>query len=145
LPPQQSVKYQVEIGGHIRLAGASGGRVSSHHEHATIRKIRETRPHHFPESSLYPIANHRRANRTADDKAYLRWATIWNREQVRTDGPPAGSPPVARHEPELLWPPNPRFLRQHDVSNRDSQARAGLTLPARSCGLAKRGPGDPRC
>jgi hypothetical protein len=79
LPPQQSVKYQVEIGGHIRLADASSGRVGTHDEHATIRKIRETRPHPFPKSSLYPVANHRGTNRTANDKAYLRWATIWNR------------------------------------------------------------------
>jgi hypothetical protein len=30
---------------------------------------------------------------------------------VSTDHPPAGPPPSARHEPELLWPPDPRLLR----------------------------------
>jgi hypothetical protein len=32
LPPQQSSKYQVKIGGQIRLACASGRRMSAHHE-----------------------------------------------------------------------------------------------------------------
>jgi hypothetical protein len=30
LPPQQSVEYQVKIGGQIRLANARGARVSPH-------------------------------------------------------------------------------------------------------------------
>jgi hypothetical protein len=105
------VDYQVKIGGQIRLADARGSRVGTHHEHATSREIGEARPHHFPKPSLYPIANHRGANRTADDKAYLCRPTIWNQEQVGTDHASAGSPPSARHEPELLWPPDPRLLR----------------------------------
>jgi hypothetical protein len=35
LPPQQSLDYQVEIGGHIHLADACSGRVGTHYEHAT--------------------------------------------------------------------------------------------------------------
>jgi hypothetical protein len=111
LPPQQSVEYQVKIGGQIRLADARSGRVGTHYEHATAREIGETRPHHFPKPSPYPIANHRGANRTADDKAYLCRPTIWNHEQVSTDHPPASSPSSARHEPELLRPSDPRLLR----------------------------------
>lgn len=103
--------YQVKIGGQIRLADACGSRVGTHHEQATVRQVCETRPHHFPEPSLYPIANHRGANRTADDKAYLCRPTIRNHEQVSTDHPPACPPPSTRHEPELLWPPDPRLLR----------------------------------
>jgi hypothetical protein len=32
LPPQQSSEHQVKIGGQIRLACTSGGRMSAHHE-----------------------------------------------------------------------------------------------------------------
>ena len=63
---------QVEIGGQIRLACASGCRVGTQHEQATPGKRGDPPAHQFPEPSLYPVANHRRANRTADNKAYLR-------------------------------------------------------------------------
>jgi hypothetical protein len=38
LPPQQSSDYQVEIGGQIRLAYASGCRMRAQDEQATPRK-----------------------------------------------------------------------------------------------------------
>jgi hypothetical protein len=72
LPPQQSSKHQVEIGGKIRLACASGGRMSAQHEQAAPGKAGESPAHQFPEPSLYPVTHHRRANRTADYQAYLR-------------------------------------------------------------------------
>jgi hypothetical protein len=72
LPPQQSSKNQVKIGGQLRLACASGGRMSTHYEQATPGKAGEPPAHQFPEPSLYPVSHHRRANRTANYKAYLR-------------------------------------------------------------------------
>jgi hypothetical protein len=72
LPPQQSSERQVKIGGQICLAYACGRWVRAHHELATLRERGETRSHKLPEPSLYPVAYHRRANRTADYKAYLR-------------------------------------------------------------------------
>ena len=79
LPPQQSSENQVEIGGQICLACASGGRMRPQHEQATPRKRGDPPAHQFPEPSLYPVANHRRANRTANNKAYLRPRISWYR------------------------------------------------------------------
>jgi hypothetical protein len=38
LPPEQSVDYQVEFGGEIRLACGSGPGIGTHHQQATFRK-----------------------------------------------------------------------------------------------------------
>ena len=72
LPPEQSSKNQVEIGGQISLACASGRRMSAHHEEATPRKRGNPPAHQFPEPSLHTVTNYRRADRTAYHEAYLR-------------------------------------------------------------------------
>jgi hypothetical protein len=79
LPPQQSFQNQVKIGGQIRLACTSGRRMRSQHEEATPREAGDPPAHQFPEPSLHPVANHRRADRTADNKAYLRYGAAWYR------------------------------------------------------------------
>ena len=71
LPPEQSSDNQVKIGDQICLACASSRRMSTQHEQATPGKRGDPPAHEFPEPSLYPVANHRRANRTASYKAYL--------------------------------------------------------------------------
>jgi hypothetical protein len=50
--------------------------MGTHHEQTTYGKASETLAHQLPESSLYPVAHHRRANRTADYKAYLRRGAV---------------------------------------------------------------------
>jgi hypothetical protein len=79
LPPQQSSENQVKIGGQICLACARSGRMRPQHEQATPREPGDPPAHQFPEPSLYPVANHRRANRTANNKAYLRPRISWYR------------------------------------------------------------------
>jgi hypothetical protein len=79
LPPEQSSDNQVKIGDQICLACASSGRMSAQHEQATPGKRGDPPAHEFPEPSLYPVANHRRANCTADNKAYLRRGIARNR------------------------------------------------------------------
>jgi len=78
LPPEQSSDNQVKIGDQICLACASSSRMSTHHEQATPGKRGDPPAHQFPEPSLYPVANHRRANCTANHKAYLRTGIAWN-------------------------------------------------------------------
>ena len=46
------------------------------HKQTTPRKRDDPPTHQFPEPSLYPVANHRRANRTANYKAYLRLGVL---------------------------------------------------------------------
>src|ERR1700735_351135 len=41
LPPKQSVDYQVEFGGEIRLACGGGPGIGTHHQQATFRKRAE--------------------------------------------------------------------------------------------------------
>ena len=132
LPPQQSSDNQVKIGGQIRLACASGCRMGAQHEQATPGKRGEPPAHQFPEPSLYPVANHRRANRTANNKAYLRHRQYLSGYRQRRQGRLAAADDQrARSRP----PGGP------------SAARAG-TLPARlirdCCGSttppAQRGP-----
>jgi hypothetical protein len=72
LPPEQSSKNQVKIGGQISLACASGRRMSAHYEEATPRERDDPPAHQFPEPSLHTVTNHRRADRTAYHEAYLR-------------------------------------------------------------------------
>ena len=79
LPPEQSSDNQVKIGDQICLACASSRRMSTHHEQATPGKRGDSPAHEFPEPSLYPVTNHRRANCTANNKAYLRTGIAWNR------------------------------------------------------------------
>jgi hypothetical protein len=71
LPPEQSSDNQVKIGDQIWM--------STHYEQATPGKRGDPPAHQFPEPSLYPVANHRRANCTANNKAYLRTGIAWNR------------------------------------------------------------------
>jgi hypothetical protein len=128
LPPQQFFQNQVKIDGEIRLACASGRRVGAQHEQATTRKRGETPAHQFPEPSLHPVANHRRANRTADNKAYLRRVTGTYRsigagrmgavreQQVPSDQRAASTAAGPQHAPEVFSAPHPRLLREHDTS-----------------------------
>jgi hypothetical protein len=105
LPPQQSSEHQVKIGGQIRLAYAGGRRVGTHHEKTTSGKRGDTLPHQFPEPSLHPVANHRRANRAADNKAYL-WHGVAlyltdSEEQMSGDHGTTGSAARAQRALEL--------------------------------------------
>ena len=95
------------------------------HEQATPGKRGDSPAHQFPEPSLYPVANHRRANRTANNKAYLRLGVLGyrtgGRQQVSGQGR-ATSPSARAHRAlELLRAPHPRLLRQHDPSSEGGQ------------------------
>ena len=100
LPPEQSSDNQVKIGDQIRLACASSCRMSTQHEQATPGKRGDPPAHEFPEPSLYPVANHRRANRTANNKAYLRPCISWYRAdgQQQSTAPDTTEPPARRPE-----------------------------------------------
>ena len=157
LPPQQSSDNQVKISGQIRLACASGSRVGTQHEQATPGKRGETPSHQFPEPSLHPVANHRRANRTANNKAYLRRITgeylsggagnavraDWEQQMTGEHGA-ARAAAGPQHAPEIFGASHPRLLRQHDTS---CAARAALAASATSSASlvrrsAARGPCD---
>jgi len=120
LPPEQSSDNQVKIGDQICLACASSCRMSTQHEQATPGKRGDPPAHKFPEPSLYPVANHRRANCTADNKAYLRTGIAWNRPngQKQRAGDDGTARPAARAQraPELIRVPHPRLLGQHHTS-----------------------------
>jgi hypothetical protein len=119
------------------------------HEQATPGKRGDPPAHQFPEPSLYPVANHRRANRTANYKAYLRLSVLGyrtgGRQQVSGQGRATGPSARAHGALELRWAPHPRLLRQHDPS---SKRPIGLTArpapPARRSRIGGRGrpPGD---
>ena len=99
LPPHQSSEHQVEIGGKIRLACTSGSRMGTHHEQATSGERGEPPAHEFPEPSLYPVANHRRANRTADNKPTFGLASSGTRPAaVSSRCPERVAPPARRPE-----------------------------------------------
>jgi hypothetical protein len=121
LPPQQSSEHQVKIGGQIRLACTSGGRMSAHHERGPPGKAGEPPAHQLPEPSLYPVAHYRRANRTANYKAYLRLSVLGygtgSRKHRCGQGRTARPAARAHHALELLRAPHPRLLRQHDPSS----------------------------
>jgi hypothetical protein len=129
LPPEQSSDNQVKIGDQICLACASSGRMSTHHEQATPGKRGDPPAHEFPEPSLYPVANHRRANCTANHKAYLRPGIGWNRTggQKQRAGDDGTARPAARAEraPEFIRPSHPRLLGQHHTSRAALAARPG--------------------
>ncbi len=118
LPPQQSFHHQVKIGGQIRLAYASSCRIGTQYEHATPRERGDPPAHQFPEPSLHPVANHRRANRTADNQAYLRRVTgayLSSQQQVADEQGAACPAARAQYAAEILRPSHPRLLRQHDT------------------------------
>jgi hypothetical protein len=133
LPPQESSENQVKIGGQIRLACARGGRMRPQHEQATPRKRGDPPAHQFPEPSLYPVANHRRANRTANNKAYLRpcisWYCTGGQQQSAGNDGAAGSATRAQRAPELIRLSHPRLLRQHYTSCAAKAARHGTREP----------------
>src|SRR5258708_18312847 len=97
--------------------------MNPHHEHATTREAGKAYPHQLSEPSLHAVANHGRANRTANNKAYLRRLTTGNNHQVGAERPPSGPSPRALHELELLWPPDSRLPRQHDASRAAGDTR----------------------
>ncbi len=103
--------------------------MSTHHEQATPRKAGKSPAHQFPEPSLYPVAHHRRANRTANYKAYLRAGVLGYRtggqEHMSRQGRAADPAARAHCALELFRAPHPRLLRQHDPS---SKARGGWPL-----------------
>jgi hypothetical protein len=133
LPPQESSEHQVKIGGQICLACASGGRMRPQHEQATPRERGDPPAHQFPEPSLYPVANHCRANRTANYKAYLRPRVRWYRtrgqQQSASHHGAARSATRAQRTPELIRPSHPRLLWQHHTSCAAKAARHGALEP----------------
>jgi hypothetical protein len=106
--------------------------MSTHHEQATPGKAGEPPAHKFPEPSLYPVTHHRRANRTADYKAYLRLGVLGYRtnskQHMYRQGRRSGPSARAHYTLELLRASHPRPLRQHDPSCEtdaaDSDARS---------------------
>jgi hypothetical protein len=98
----------------------------THHEQATPRKAGKPPAHQFPEPSLYPVAHHRRANRTANYKAYLRPGVLGYRtggqQHMHRQGRAASPPTRPHHALELVRAPHPRLLRQHDPS-KEAKAR----------------------
>jgi hypothetical protein len=134
LPPQQSSENQVKIGGQICLACACGGRMRPQYEQATPRKPGDPPAHQFPEPSLYPVANHCRANRTANNKAYLRPRISWYRTRRQQQSPgnhgTARSATRAQRAPELVRASHPRLLRQHHTSCAAEAARHGAGSPS---------------
>ena len=127
LPPQESSENQVKIGGQIHLACARSGRMRPQYEQATPRKPGDPPAHQFPEPSLYPVANHRRANRTANNKAYLRPRIGWYPTvgQQQSPGNHGAARPATRAQrtPELFRASHPRLLRQHYTSCAAEAAR----------------------
>ena len=103
------------------------------HKQATPGKRGDPPTHQFPEPSLHPVANHRRANRTADYKAYLRHGTggyrTGGRQQMPGQRRATGPSARAHRALELLRAPHPRLLRQHDPS-REAWARPDRKPPA---------------
>ena len=150
LPPQQSSDNQVKISGQIRLACASGCRVGAQHEQATPGKRGKTPAHQFPEPSLHPVANHRRANRTANNKAYLRRITgeylsggagsavraDWEQQMTGEHGA-ARTAAGPQHAPEIFGASHPRLLRQHDTSCAARAARVAASATS-SASLVRR-------
>jgi hypothetical protein len=122
LPPQQSSEHQVEIGGKFRLACTCGSRMGTQHQLTAPGERGKPPSHQFPEPSLYPVADHRRANRTADYKAYLWLGVVLylanRKEQVPGHGGAARPATRAHRLLELLRASHPRLLRQHDPSSK---------------------------
>lgn len=141
-PLLQSFKHQVQISGQIGLACTGGCRMRSHHEQTALGEPGKTHAHQLPEPSLHPVANHRRANRTAYRQAYSRLA---NRrdvavpadvdEGVHGEEARAGSLALPHDEPEVLRASHPRFSRQHSGAGGErpsgAQARAALAAAGR--------------
>jgi hypothetical protein len=120
--------------------------VGAQHEQATPGKRGKTPAHQFPEPSLHPVANHRRANRTADNKAYLCRLTgtylsasadvaikaieaDW-KQQMTCEYGAARTAAGPQHTPEIFGASHPRLLRQHDTSC--AARAAGLAAGATS-------------
>jgi hypothetical protein len=114
------------------------------HKQATPGKRGDPFTHQFPEPSLHPVANHRRANRTADYKAYLRHSAggYLTGGQQQMPGQSRATSPSARAQRalELLRAPHPRLLRQHNPSS--NAGKVHLETTPRSRGeAAVGGPG----
>ncbi len=153
LPPQQSSDHQVEIGGQIRLACASGCRMRAQYEQATPGERGKSPAHQFPEPPFHPVANHRRANRTADDKAYLRRITgAYPSEpsrQAAASGPRSrsrlpGDPSAARAGNPPAVSSSTAAAAQHLLCSPGGQnsATSAAPLPAPVRRSAARGPYD---
>jgi hypothetical protein len=127
LPPQQSSENQVKIGGKIRLAGASGRRMCPQYEQTTPGKRGDSPAHQLPEPSLHPVANYRRADRTADNQAYLRHGVALYRtdrkEHMRCDRRTIGAATRAHSALEVVGASHPRLLWQHCTSRGQLTAR----------------------
>ena len=115
------------------------------HEQATPRKRGNPPTHQFPEPSLHPVANHRRANRTANYKAYLRLGALGYRtgsqQQVTGQGCAASPSARAHRALELLRASHPRLLLQHDPS---SKPGAETDPPSRRSRIGGSGGSSPR-
>ena len=122
------------------------------HEQATPGKRGDPPAHQFPEPSLYPVANHRRANRTADYKAYLRLGVLGyqtgGQQQVTGQGRATGPSARAHRALELFRASHPRLLRQHDPPAQPGRStppvgpqRTGIRLRAARgpCGGGRQG------
>jgi len=133
LPPQQSSESQVKIGGKIRLACASGRRMRTQYEQATSGKRGDSPAHQLPEPSLHPVANYRRADRTANNQAYLRRGVALYRtdrkEHVRCDRRTLNPATRAHSALEVVGASHPRLLWQHCTSRGQATARRDTNRP----------------
>jgi hypothetical protein len=106
--------------------------MGTHYEQASPGKAGEPPAHKFPEPPLYPVTHHRRANRTADYKAYLRLGVLGYRtgsKQYMCGQGRGADPPARAHDAlELLRAPHPRSLRQHDPSSKTEARPTGNPL-----------------
>ena len=124
--------------------------MGTHHEQATSGKRGEPPAHQFPEPSLYPVANHRRANRTANNKAYLRTGVLGYETRGNSSRCPERVAPPARR-PERITRLNSSGLLIRDCcgsTTPPAKPRASPLAPGRCfrrraargpCGGARQG------
>src|ERR1700728_3920945 len=117
LPPKQSVDYQVEFGGEIRLACGGGPGIGTHHQQATFRKraeipagqMTEPAPASFPpDSPAHGLTPHE-----ADPR---RLVVAGPAEQVTRDQRPPCAAAAAQGPRELRAPPHPGGCGEHRPS-----------------------------
>src|ERR1700691_4540613 len=108
LPPKQSMDYQVEFGGEIRLACGGGPGIGTHHQQATFRKRAEipagqmTEP--APDSVTHDSPAHGLTHHEADPRKLV---VAGPAQQVTRDQRPPCAPGAAQGARGLRAPPPP--------------------------------------
>jgi hypothetical protein len=119
--------------------------VRAHNEQRTLRKRGQSHTHQFPKAPLYSIANHRRANRTADYKAYPclpGWMNPVRPRDEQMSRQQGRSRPVtsAHSETKVFRFPKTRFPPQHGYlpGGRPPVTPRGIVSGGTSTGCAVR-------